>query len=289
MKLTIWNRSDRGGARPFKGKQTSGSKRTDQQALAVLRAKTPSAKKAAQAALVSGFMPLIKSVSQSYATRNGTEFDDVMQDATMGLLRACELWRPQGGVCFLTHATRWIHALANRNGMSHDEKNNTVRSKYRQALRLDEPLTGAPDAGDDGATWADALESDAPNPLDVAESEQRARIVRGAVQRLPRLQREIMEARTFKEETLEVIGTARGVSRERIRQVEAAARAKIQRRLASFGFGPLPAEDPAPGRVRPRRDAIGLKLYRSLREKGVHPFEAARLVAEARARAPRAA
>ncbi|MET4735727.1 RNA polymerase sigma-32 factor [Thalassospira sp. MBR-102] len=87
---------------------------------------------------------------------------------------------------------------------------------------------------DEGMEYLDTLSSDAPSPESiVADAEERVLhndMLKSAMGELPEREREIIEARFLSDDpiTLEKLGERFGVSRERVRQLEARAFKKIQ-------------------------------------------------------------
>jgi RNA polymerase primary sigma factor len=112
-------------------------------------------------------------------------------------------------------------------------------SLVREPISLDIPI------GEDGdATLGDLIEAqDAPNPQAAAEASALAQSVAEALSRLPEREQRILRLRFgiggTAEHTLEEVGKVFGVTRERIRQIEASALRKLRqptrgRKLATF-------------------------------------------------------
>jgi RNA polymerase sigma-32 factor len=101
-------------------------------------------------------------------------------------------------------------------------------------LSLDVPLD---DGG--GVTWGDRVEEPGADPEEAtAESEDaafRARILRDCLERLPERERDIMTLRHLGPDalTLRDVGKRLGMSRERVRQLEAQALRKLQSMMKS--------------------------------------------------------
>lgn len=70
---------------------------------------------------------------------------------------------------------------------------------------------------------AGVIQLPAPTPQDAMEEDERRRIVRATLRTLPQREQTIIELRFFEEKTLEEVGQEMGVTRERIRQIEARA------------------------------------------------------------------
>lgn len=110
----------------------------------------------------------------------------------------------------------------------------------REALEMNRRLAArdfslnTPMPKDEGMEYIDTLSSDAPSPEAlVADAEERALhngMLKNALGELPEREQEIIKARFLSDEpiTLEKLGERFGVSRERVRQLEARAFKKVQ-------------------------------------------------------------
>lgn len=117
-------------------------------------------------------------------------------------------------------------------------KSSLVNRYYRS---LDEPI------GDgEEKTWLSLLEDEkTPSPLEVYYSSQMKKMVREALKTLDRKERDVIAQRfgigtkiyTDESFTLNEIGVKHGLSRERIRQVEAQSLRKLRTRLEPSDFG----------------------------------------------------
>ena len=93
--------------------------------------------------------------------------------------------------------------------------------------------------GEDGdENWLNFLADDRPTPEDNAmehlDGDRRTRWIEDALDQLPRREARIIRARLLMDETLtlEELGQELGVSKERVRQLEARALSKLRRNLA---------------------------------------------------------
>ncbi len=186
-----------------------------------LAARAKAGDRAARDELVRRNLPLVIAFVRKQALA-GVQFDEVVQEGNLGLLRAVEKYDPAAGTRFATYAIWWVRAYVWKYLML---ARSTVRPKSgtvaRADLSLDAPL------GDDGdATYLEQLEDGAPTPdaryagADADASVRRALDrVRG---RLGGLGWDIVQSRLRQDapDTLETIGKRWGVSRERVRQVE---------------------------------------------------------------------
>lgn len=116
-------------------------------------------------------------------------------------------------------------------GVSTDEVVNMNRRLASRDLSLNAPMSSDEDGG---IEFQDALIDERANPERmVAEREEfghRSALLRDAVQTLPERERHIFTERQLRDDpvTLEELGQAYGISRERVRQLEARALDKVQ-------------------------------------------------------------
>lgn len=126
---------------------------------------------------------------------------------------------------------------------------NDLVAMNRRLMARDVSLS-APIGDEDGMQFQDTLVDDKPNPeADYAEHEeygQRKKALYAALAKLPQREREILTERCLKENpvTLEDLGRTYGVSRERVRQLEARALGKLKKAMADLA-PPDFAEAPA--------------------------------------------
>jgi RNA polymerase primary sigma factor len=115
---------------------------------------------------------------------------------------------------------------------------NLALSIPQEPLSFDAPHAphNADVAGDDGTSFADTVASDGESPADAAVQAERARIAHEALQEVTPRQREVLCKRfgigTDDSQTLDAIGGQFGVTRERIRQIEARSLAKLRQSAA---------------------------------------------------------
>jgi RNA polymerase primary sigma factor len=226
----------------------------------------------ARSELVERNLRLVAWVAKNFR-RRGLDFIDLIQEGSVGLMRAADRYDPRVGARFSTFATHWI-AQGIRRAIA--EKARIIRipvnriPEAQQALRCRAALSaklgrlarpeeiaremGVPtakleellpalgsiesiDAPVPGTErrLSDILEDRAPKPLDCAIEEETRRAVRAVLHELPPRQRIILSMRHGigypKECTLDEIGDALGLSRERIRQVERVAATAVKERI----------------------------------------------------------
>ena len=233
--------------------------------------------------LITAYMRLAISMAARFR-RYGAPMSDLIQEASLGLMRAADKFDPDRGVRFSTYAVWWIKAgvqdyvMRNwsmvRTGSTSSQKSlffnlRRVQAKLeRAAAGRGEPLDqaalrqqvagelGVPladvemmegrlsgsdyslnamqKADEDGRDWIDALEDEGVQAAEAVEVSHDADLLRNwlakALLGLNPRERYIVAERKLKGEgrTLESLGAELGLSKERIRQLEAAAFAKMR-------------------------------------------------------------
>lgn len=240
--------------------------------------------------LVNAYMRLAISMSAKFR-RYGAPMSDLVQEASLGLLKAADKFDPDRGVRFSTYAVWWIKASIQefvmrnwslvRTGSTSSQKAlffnlRRVQAQIeREADQAGESLDGAQLRGrvaetigvpladvemmegrlagsdfslnamqsteDEGREWVDTLEDDGPSPEEAVTEAHDGRKVRDwlaeAMDRLSARERYIVTERRLIEEprTLESLGEELGLSKERIRQLEAQAFGKMKKSLEMHG------------------------------------------------------
>jgi RNA polymerase sigma-32 factor len=236
--------------------------------------------------LITAYMRLAISMASKFR-RYGAPMNDLIQEASLGLMKAADKFDPDRGVRFSTYAVWWIKAgiqdyvMRNwsmvRTGSTSSQKAlffnlRRVQAKLeREAGQRGEVLdqhqlrqmvaseVGVPVADvemmegrlsgsdfslnatqssdDEGREWIDALEDEGVQAAEAVELQHDASRLRDwlvtAMQALNARERYIVAERKLREggRTLESLGEELGLSKERVRQLEAAAFAKMRRNL----------------------------------------------------------
>lgn len=216
---------------------------------------------------------LAREVSKCLQRWFGMPEEDAEQIGILGLLVAARRFRPELGYQFSTYATHWIKQSCQRNGppaaLPIAIPHYVLWPCFRHALELAKALGGGPDAAirkhdefkaadetvgsrwpfyvqsrqieslAERETWRRAvpLRDPVPDPDAELSREQVATRVRAAVERLHPRYADVLRRRfgiDCEAETLNEIGQSVGLTRERIRQLEAKGLARLRMSLADL-------------------------------------------------------
>jgi RNA polymerase sigma-32 factor len=226
--------------------------------------------------LVEACLPFVMTIALEYR-RWGLPLEDIVQEGNIGLLKAADRFDPERGCRLATYAAYWIRAEIReyvargyrivRLGSSKSERRalriyRKTHEKDPSALaemsglteeRATEllPLLMARDVSlersptDDGRAPVDKLADESRSPEDEAcladERQQLRDALLKVVEELSPRERRIVRQRWLTDEpqTLEQLGVAFGVSKERVRQLEERAKKRMRARLEEIVGEPI--------------------------------------------------
>jgi RNA polymerase sigma-32 factor len=236
--------------------------------------------------LITAYMRLAISMAFKFK-RYGAPMNDLIQEASVGLMKAADKFDPDRGVRFSTYAVWWIKASIQdyvmrnwslvRTGSTSSQKSlffnlrrvqarlereaaaegrTLDRHEMRELIAIevgvplhdvemmegrlsgsDFSLNATQSAEDEGREWIDALEDDGPQASETVENSHDNDTLRQwlltALSGLNDREKFIVRERKLRDDprTLESLGTELGLSKERVRQLEAAAFGKMRKSL----------------------------------------------------------
>jgi RNA polymerase sigma-32 factor len=236
--------------------------------------------------LITAYMRLAISMASKFK-RYGAPMGDLIQEASLGLMKAADKFDPDRGVRFSTYAVWWIKASIQdyvmrnwsmvRTGSTSSQKSlffnmrrvqarlerealargeELDRHQMRQMIAMeigvpladvemmegrlsgsDFSLNATQSSEDEGREWIDTIEDHGVCASEIVETEHDTKALRAwlveALNALNERERFIITERKLRDtpRTLESLGEELGLSKERVRQLEAAAFQKMRKRL----------------------------------------------------------
>ncbi|APR78591.1 RNA polymerase sigma factor RpoH [Minicystis rosea] len=242
--------------------------------------------------LIAGCLGAVIAIALEYRYC-GLPLEDLVQEGNIGLIKALPRFDPQHGLRLWAYARYWIRAEIREYVVRHYRivRLGTTKGELRafwlyrrtkearpemlavmtgltpertaEILPLlmanDVSLSASPD--DDGPSRAERLADQTGSPEDaVGDVEQRARLraaLAEAIAALPARQQDILQRRLLAETpaTLDALATTWGVSRERVRQIEEQAKARLRALLEEVAVDVIPRERAPVSKQREQRRA----------------------------------
>lgn len=204
--------------------------------------------------VVRAYARMCYSIAARYSS-NPDHIEDLAQEGAFGVMRALDRYDPARGTRFSTYSRMWVKNFVAYAVSRVSTVVDVPARKFLEARsgRLGDGMGSAISASaisidssprEDGLDIVDLLVSPEPGPEEVAEHasshQHHKRLVEEAMCSLTERERAVVSRRSLSDipETLDQIAEDYGLTRERIRQIEAAALTKMRKALESLGADP---------------------------------------------------
>jgi RNA polymerase primary sigma factor len=190
--------------------------------------------------LVEGNLRFVVSYARRYRGLGGVPFIDLINEGNLGLMEAARRFDPDRNVKFITYAVWWVrqaimHVISTQSRaftLPQKLAGSAARQAYND-LSLSERI-GAGRGDEEGPELGELLESADPPVEETLVRRALTDRVRAALDELDDKEKEVVGLRFGLDRdgemrTLQEIGHALDLSRERVRQIEARAKEKLRR------------------------------------------------------------
>ena len=213
---------------------------------------------AARGRFVSANMRYAIAVARGFPHYWSAARPDVVSEAYVGLLRALGRFDPRRGYKFSTYCTWWVkhtirrwvqdhgrtirvpsHLQSTKRRASIDTSTWAGSNQHVRLGAFDASLDAPARVGEDGGVTllGDVIPCGGPTPEEAAVESSTVSVLRRVVEELAPRERAIVRGRFFEDLTLEELGERFGISRERVRQIQAKVLRELKKRAESLGIG----------------------------------------------------
>jgi RNA polymerase sigma factor (sigma-70 family) len=182
--------------------------------------------------LVASHLPYVIHIAKEFRDR-GVPFEDVVSEGCLGLMKAVRRYRAANGTRFMTYATFWVRKeiLQAMATLQHTiQIPRYARRNGHERARM--AWLDSPGAADGALRLADRLRHPDPPPTERVIQDEQTQLLHRSVRHLEPRERVViawrygLHGKTPK--TLKEIAGSMGLSRERVRQIEVAALARLR-------------------------------------------------------------
>jgi RNA polymerase sigma-32 factor len=174
---------------------------------------------AARARVMLAFQPLVECIAASYSSRSGVPVEELIQEGQFGLMRAIDKFKPERGFRFASYANPWVRS--------------TIVDALKKKIADAGVVSLNAQINEDGDEFQDLIAVPVEDDTvfqagDFAHA--RERLDELIADKLDPREAQIIADRHVRDKplTLDEVGGSLGVSRERVRQLEARAIKKLR-------------------------------------------------------------